>query len=278
MKSLVGVIFGIVLFTQCAGFALADENPENKNWKLVLGAGAALVPKYDGSESYKVVALPFLSAHYKMDATTFYYEMDRAGVRQSLGHGISAGGGLRYGGHRRTSHVGWGYDGNQDELVGTQKLDSSPIYFFDVSSFTPIGSFKASLNYSEIRSSYDEPGRPSNMYFGKVVDVGWSQMWRRGEPLGVNAGISLSWMDADYAEAYYSVKYATPYMQVFKADQGFGSVKTNVGLTYQISGHWSSMFFGSLTYYLNDAQASPFTKSPFRPGVFAVVLYNFGAD
>lgn len=82
-------------------------------------------------------------------------------------------------------------------------------------------------------------------------------------------------MNDDYAEAFHSVLYPTPQLEVFKAKAGLSDVHGTLGARYVFSNHFGGMLLFTGEQLLGDAADSPLTKQEFQPDVVAILSYSF---
>jgi outer membrane scaffolding protein for murein synthesis (MipA/OmpV family) len=83
-------------------------------------------------------------------------------------------------------------------------------------------------------------------------------------------------MNADYAEANYSLTYPTNRLtKTFKANSGIQDVHASTQVIYALSERFGIALVGEGAYLLGDAADSPFTKRAFQPFGGAFLVYRF---
>lgn len=89
------------------------------------------------------------------------------------------------------------------------------------------------------------------------------------------AGVGVSWMNEDYAQAYYGVKYPTSKLDSFSPESGLHDVHGTLGLIYIVTPKLMLTLTGQGSQLLGDAADSPLTEQAFQPNVSVGVSYNF---
>jgi outer membrane scaffolding protein for murein synthesis (MipA/OmpV family) len=131
------------------------------------------------------------------------------------------------------------------------------------------------VRYFPITADYEEAERPDKRYDGMRLEVDVeSEVWLSRQII-LNLGAGLSWMNADYAKANYSVESQTDRLDVFEAKSGVHNIHASTAMIYMFTPRIGTALVGEGAYLLGAASDSPLTNSEFQPfgGIF--VFYRF---
>jgi outer membrane scaffolding protein for murein synthesis (MipA/OmpV family) len=254
--------------------AFDDDDDEHgggegdRNWELMIGGGGFYGSQYTGSDEMAFEAVPLVLASYETRYLKFFIEGDEAGIgikfADSIPVSLSLGAGL-----------GEGRDnGDVNLLKGTPTLENSYSLFGGAKLALPFVDLSSTVNYFPITANYDEADRSDEDYDGMLVDVGIGKEWFH-IPFMVQLGGGVSWMNSDYAEANYSVNYATERLSTFKAESGLHSVNLSSTIVMFFSERMGTALIGEGKYLLNDAADSPLTKNEFDASAGLFLFYRF---
>jgi hypothetical protein len=187
------------------------------------------------------------------------------------GVNLSAGVGLPQ--KRNTSEK----NGNDvDILKGTPELNSDYHVFGTLEvPLQGFGTLSSGIKYVPIEAAYDQEGNPAEEYDAVLVEAKWSNMWRIHQQIRFSAQIGASWMNDEYAEAFYSIRYPTQQLDVFAAGSGVSDIDSLVAVLYMLNRNIGMRVFAGGSYLLDDAADSPLTQSTFQPFGGAFIFYNF---
>jgi outer membrane scaffolding protein for murein synthesis (MipA/OmpV family) len=255
-------------------FAFDDDDDDHgegeggRNWELMIGGGGFYGSEYTGSDKMAFQALPLVIASYETRYLKLFLEGDEAGIgvkfADHLPLSLSFGAGL--GEDRDNSDV--------DLLKGTPTLESSYSLFGGLKLALPFIDVSSKVKYVPITANYDEADRSDEDYNAMLVDFGIGKEWFH-IPFMVQFDGGVSWMNSDYAEANYSVNYATERLDTFKAESGLHSVNLSSSVVMFFSERMGTALIGEGKYLLNDAADSPLTKNEFDASAGLFMFYRF---
>ncbi len=253
IAALAGILSGL------ATCALAQD----KDWDLRLGAGATIAPAYEGSDRYKLGAMPFLQGNYRDRVFLNGPILGANLVSTTLGGGsLKLGPLARYDSGRDQDDdkalKGLGnIDGGLD-LGGFARYANGP-WSLGLSAYQNVTSTENGLT-AEVEGAYSQP------LFGKL----------RG-----TVSLAATWADRDYMRTHFgisAVQSRNSGYRPFDAGAGFKDASATLGLTYPLGRNW--MVFGQLRYkrLLGDAADSPIVSQAgsadqYRASIF--LMYRF---
>ncbi|WP_299949699.1 MipA/OmpV family protein [Hyphomonas sp. BRH_c22] len=239
-----------------AGTLLAMEaqsqemsGPEKQDgWEFQLGAGAFYVPQYEGSKKYRVQPLPWLSAKYTKGDR--YVEFDGPGLRAN----VISGGAFEFG---PVLNFDFGRQASDIDDPAVRRLG-------DIDSALMAGVFaKRGIDLGQgagVDFGIEVLTDVSGVTDGTTAkfDIGYQRLLT-GNLMGM-AGISATWADEKYTQAYSGVTPDASLVSglpVFTAEAGMQKAEISTGLFYQFNERWSA--FGMVSYgrLLDSAAESP---------------------
>jgi len=249
----------------------ARDNQE-RPWSLTLGAGAQMNSVYSGSDELNVHPFPYIAAEYKMTYLDLFIAGNEAGLKLKTpaipGSNVSFG--VKVGQSRDHDE-----EAVKDILTGTAELENSVQRFAKLTWLSPVGQWSSSVYWLPTNAEYDEPGISDKEYHGVKISIDYAIGGQLHPKLFAFAKVGTSWMNADYAEAFHSVLYPTPQLEVFKAKAGLSDVHGTLGARYVFNNHIGGMLLFTGEQLLGDAADSPLTKQEFQPDVVAILSYSF---
>ena len=109
-----------LLLAVVLAFPATAQTPPQRDWAMTIGAAAAYVPDYEGSDDHKVRALPYVDASYK---DTVFFRGTTLGANLVSVNGPRPGDGLKIGPLIR---YGFGRDeGDNEALRGLGDIDAA---------------------------------------------------------------------------------------------------------------------------------------------------------
>lgn len=230
-----------------------------------IGLGPVLTPAYEGSDDYKVKAVPLISLHYK-DIVRVDNNRIRVNLfgRDSLfrTENFRAGPLVR---------LNFGRDENDSpDLAGLGNTGTS----VELGLFA---SYTIGPTRLRIRGRQDIASGHSGMLI--TPDIGVAIY--RSDRLAVTGSLSATWADGDYMDTYFSVTAAQALasgLAVFDATSAFKDLSLSVGANYSFSDQWAFVGNAGYSKLLSDAKNSPIvavqgSSNQFVAGVWAV--YSF---
>lgn len=223
-------------------------------WKVVVGAGAQVAPKFEGSDKFKIMPFPLVRAQF--------------GNRVSLDTGGLAIDVFKL--ENFTFGARGGYDLGRDEddsnhLEGLGDVDAGGVVgAFAAYKLGPV-TFKAALDRT-IGGSEGLVGT-----FGAEVQ----QMFGR---FILAAGASGAWADDNHMESYFSVtrrQSERSGLSRYRAEAGIKRVDLEASVTYLATEHWLVRGQAGVGYLVGDAADSPIVQEKFQPSGLLAVGYRF---
>lgn len=243
-------------FAQDAAARDATEVPENDD-SLTIGAGAAYVPSYQGSDDYNVIPGAALrgkiSGHnFYTRGSSFYFDLIPEKPDNSLDLSFGPVVGARF---QRTRRI------KDDQVEALGKLDTA----------IEVGAFAGIAKTGLITSDYDTLSFRVS-YVRDVANTHDSYILtpaiEYGTPLSpaiyVGIGASADYVGNGYASTYYSVTpagTAASGLSTFDADKGWKNITSTLFASYSLSGDlrkgWALFAAGSYSKMLGDFKRSP---------------------
>ena len=239
------------------------QDPE-PTWRVALGAGLDYVPKFPGSDSHKILPLPFIAASYgRFFFGAFPGAASIAGVGVNLyqdrhwrfGAAISAGLAERKeSDDARLQGLG---DVRRTASAGVALAYTQDWYVLGGSVLTDI------LNRGQ----------------GTLVSLNAIARHRASDRLTFFGGPGITWADARYTRTFFGVsadQSAASGLPEFGTHPGWNSARLGLGAGYRITERWSALGFASLSTLLGDAVNSPITESRSQYFLGMAIFYRFG--
>lgn len=223
-------------------------------WNVVLGGGVMIAPKYEGSDEFDVQPLPFFTAtfgdHVKIDPRELSVTLYEVG-------NLSFTGQLGYDTGRDQS--------DSDHLRGLGDIDMGGVV--GATATYELGDAEFYGSISRIIGGSD--GMEAKLGFKLAHQV---------EQFRFSAGVSATWSDENYMEAYFGVtpmQAALSGLPQYDIGAGFKRVDLQMDVTYLASEHWLVRGEVGLGYLLGDAADSPIVQEAFQPSVMLLIGYRF---
>lgn len=213
MASAAGIVMGAT-YAQAADGSDTASNPSK--WSIVIGAGGAYAPDYEGSDDYEFQPFPFASIVYD---DFIFIEGTSLGVSLLKYEGLKAGPIARYGSGRD--------EGDNDALDGLGYIDDS----IELGGFAKYetGIWSAAMTVTQdVGGGHD--GMVAEMATGMAVPF--------TEKLRSSVEASVSWADGNYMESFFGVSRSQSLKSGhdrFEAESGFKDVGIMLGLDYMIT-------------------------------------------
>ncbi len=266
-------VFGMMLSAGFPVFAQEDGGyvEGGQNWDLMLGAGAMIQPKYSGADTVGIMPFPYVDASLRTPIVDFFLNLeDWAGISKSFGKSFPIT--LKAG-------IGLGEDGRDNGeaniLKGTPDVNNVFHLFGKLEIPLPIGELSAKLRYMPLEVDYKESVRPDKNLNGFTADIDLGTGVEILPFMMVELRIGLTWMNGDYAEALYGLKYPTARLSAFNAEGGIRDVHIEVAPILMFSERAGLIALAECEYLVGDAADSPLTRQALQlsGGLFA--FYRF---
>ena len=235
--------------------AAQERRPEGPD-RLVgfVGAGLGYVPKYEGSDDYKVLVGPVFDLRYG----NFYANLwDGVGVNVINTDTFEAGLGLTYVRGRKASYSPEGV-GRVKNTVGSHVYGR--VYLTEEVSLT-----------AGLTKSYGGTD-------GVLADLTLSYRFRPARHIMLIPSVSATWASGKHMQRYFGIndeQAARSGLPVFDADSGIKDVSASLTTIYALSRHWNISATVGLERYFGDAADSPLNERKWQPAVVAGLAYRF---
>jgi len=237
---------------------------EDNDVSIMLGAGAGVVPAYEGSKQFKAVPLPLIDIRGLADDRLFVSTLRGIGVTVLNWGDLRAGVAVNVHGGR-SSH-------DDDRLRGLPGLSTAiAASGFVTYSLKP---FTFELNGQNIFGP--APGTEV------TAKASWS--FSPFERLKVSIGPEATWADRRYDRSYFGVTddqaiaatAAGNPLHPYSPGSGLKDVGLSTTAAYQITDHWGVMACAGVTELVgNAARHSPLTERDTQPSAFLGLTYRF---
>lgn len=233
---------------------LAFVSQKLTEWKVVLGGGAMMAPKYEGSDEFDIQPIPFITATFgervKVDPrgiTVNVYSVGNLNFSGLLGYDIGR------------------KEDDSDHLRGLGDVDAGGVIGGMVAYEMGPAEFYASLS----RTIGGSEGLEAKIGFDLAHNI---------DQFRFSAGVSATWADENYMETYFGVtaaQSATSGLAQYDIGAGFKRVDLDLAITYMATEHWLVRGQVGVGYLLGDAADSPIVQEAFQPSVLLAVGYRF---
>jgi MipA family protein len=223
-------------------------------WDVLLGAGVMYAPKFEGSDEFKAVPVPFVSATFAgrvhvggLGVTVDVYETD------GLSFGVKGG-------------IEMGRDeDDSDDLRGLGDVDTGGV-------ISGIVGYK--IGMFEFSAAIDKAIGGSDGLTG-TVGAKASHMYGR---FLLSAGASATWADDNHMDAFFGVNAAQSArsdLDEFDAEAGFKRVDIEASVGYLLTENWTIHGQVGVGLLVGDTVDSPIVKEEIQPSVLLGVGYKF---
>jgi len=258
MKRRFTLAAGIVCGIACiASAARADEAQATNDWKISVGPGLYVFPKYPGSSKLQLLPFPMQDISWK--ERVFSQGPDVLGVNALLGANYHVGASVSFDFQSRSAS-------DDARLKGLPDVHYGPKLrlFGDYTWWAFTG---AAAVYQDIGGT----GQGLTAMADFVVSA----------PLGkllVSVGPGLTWANAAYTNTFFSVnpqESAASGLPRYATSSGLRDVHFNVNATYRFDSHWSGSVAAVIGRLQRSAASSPITERRLDLNGMASVLYRF---
>lgn len=223
-------------------------------WKVVVGGGALVGPKYEGAKRLDVMPLPLFKAEFG----------DRVGI-DPRGVSVTV---VTLGDFKLAARGGYelGRDDKDDRHIrGLGDVDPGGVAGATASyAFGPI-TLKAELDKTigGSKGLTGAFGAEASHMFGRVL---------------LSAGASATWADDKHMDAYFSVDRRQSIrsgLRRYDADAGIKRVDFEASATIMLDEHWLVRGQAGIGYLTGDAADSPVVRRKLQPSGMLMVGYRF---
>lgn len=232
----------------------SDDKPQ-RNWSLIVGAGAIYEPEYEGGDEFAIQPVPFIVFTYGE-----WLEIDPRGVTITP---------FRHDGFALAAKVG--YESGRDD-DDADRLDG----LGDIDFAATVGA-KASYSWNgfEFYASVDQTIEGSESLIGTF---GAEYQAPVTERLILGAGVEAVVANDKHMEAYFGVnsrQAARSGLSEYKAEAGLKRVNVSASAIYMLSENWLVRGEAGLGILTGDAADSPIVEEKLQPSASLFVGYKF---
>lgn len=258
MKKAFLAVFGFALSFQAAAQAVETGSDTSfvdfgkTSWRGAVGAGAAVVPRYEGSSSNRVRFVPLLSLE---TGRVFIGTMRGAGLNLSDDPDLKFGPHITYSRGRRQS--------DDPRLAGMG----------DVSSSAEAGLFFDAHHAPWYMTSDARTGRN-----GTRLELGGGYEARLAPGDRIRLGARIDWANAKYMQTYFGVnpaQSAASGLPVYSAGSGIKDYGIHASWNHAFSRNWFSNMEIQVRQLAGSAKSSPLSVGRTESSASFLVGYRF---
>lgn len=253
---------GAIVVALCL-FVAVDLTAQDA-WSFAFGGFGMLMNTYPGSDEYDVSVMPEVKIAYAKGPVTFGFSLiDGVGftyANPEIHLLVSLN--LFLGSERDSETYAVGFFRKDHSNRIARRLADTPtvstIAYGELALgyMGPVGIFGATVEYHP--TSYE--GDSNEFYHGIVSSVYYLLPFPVTDRLMVTGKFAVDFMDARYAEAWYSLPEDTAELDAFRAEPGIKDVKLYLRLDYLLAKHVGVIVLASDTLLLGDAGRTPLTS------------------
>jgi outer membrane protein len=214
-------------------YTTSTEDAKGSTWSVVVGAGGAYAPDYEGSDDYEFQPFPFVSIVYD---DFVFINGTSVGINLLDFDGLKAGPIARY-----------GFGRDEDDNNALDGLD-------DVDDSIEVGIWSAGLTVMQDVGGGHE---------GLVAEATTGVSVPLTDSLSSSLEGSATWASSDYMETYFGIsskQSAESGLEQFDADAGFKDVAVTLGLNYMFTESIGLSGRAQYKRLLEDAAESPIVE------------------
>jgi len=222
-------------------------------WKVVVGAGGMVRPKFEGGKRFEILPAPLFMAEYGR------VSIDPLGVSVKIvefeNFSFAARGGYDLGRD----------DGDDKHLRGLGDIDAGGVV--GATAAYQLGPVKFSAAIDKTIGGSD----------GLTGTIGAEASHMFG-PLILTAGASTTWADDNHMQEYFGVtrrQSARSGLSRHTAEAGIKRVDVEATATYLIDQHWLVRGQAGVGYLVGDAGDSPVVQQKTQPSGMLMIGYRF---
>jgi outer membrane scaffolding protein for murein synthesis (MipA/OmpV family) len=249
----------LVVASAClaTGAAHAEEPPADSDWKISVGPGLYVFPKFPGSSQFQVLPFPVQDISWK--DRLFSQGPDVLGVNVLRGEDYHVGMSVSFDFQSRSSS-------DDARLKGLPDVHYGPKLrlFADYTWWAFTG---AAAVYQDIAGTGQGLTAMADLFVSAPI----------GNML-ISAGPGLTWANATYTRTLFGVtpqESAASGLPHYDTASGLRDVHFNVNASYKISQHWSANVAAVVGRLERYAAGSPITERRLDLNGVASVLYRF---
>lgn len=228
-----------------------------KNWSATLGLGAAIAPKYEGSDRADLSAVPIIDVSY--NNRLFFLGTQGVGVTPLRGKKYSVAFGLGYNRGREESD-------DRDNLRGMGDVKESLLGFIE-----------GTYNFGSVFVGGDVRGGLSGDY-GTTFGLKFGAQQKFASGISMKGDIHLRLADEKHMESFFGVdqvQAARSGKRAFSAEGGLKSWGLGIAGAYPFARSWSLRGQVVGDWLTDTAARSPLSVNDFQPSGYLGVAYSF---
>lgn len=238
--------------------AMAQAEPP-QDWDVTIGAGAGIVPEYEGSDNYEVVPVPVVEAEYQEG---LFFLSGRRGIGSYP---------IRTDDYKIGGSIG--YDFGRDESDDRENLTGMG----DVD-----GSVTANLmaDHTILGVANIAGGVTTALTgdYGTTADIRLGSRYPVNDRVSLTGSVGTTLADDEHMQHFFGVspsQSAASGYAAHDAGAGFKSVGVSIGANYAIDDRWNVNATIKGDQLLGDAADSPVVKDEFQSSGFVTTSYRF---
>jgi outer membrane protein len=250
----------------CGAVVAAEPDSASGGGSLVVAAGAAVGPRYSGSQQNAVG--PALLLDYDTASGLFVSTMRGLGYGGQAGRfSYSAALGFR-GARKEKDQTAFLGNSGSDRLQGMGEIKGNASAILGVS-YTPLSGYSLGVSADLPLSQKDN---------GKNLHVSASGLLYGQGNERLSLGLTVGFADSNYAQTYYGVTAAQAAHSRFHAYQaGSGLYEVSAMLTWdhKFDKHWGMTSMLGATALMKDASRSPLSERKTSPTAAVMATYKY---
>jgi len=273
----------VVLFVLFGLACSPDRNLAAEGLDLSVGGGVYRSDVYPGSNDYFVELVPMARASYGKGEVSFSLSLlDGLGVTYfNQEKGFMGSITMNYGEERDSKEYSvLGSMEDHSERTKRLLLDtptaSAPVVYSATIGYQALkGMIGASIGYYPTSLDYQLTGQEDADYQGLLYSLFYSIDRLVTEKLFFSAMLGVEYMNQDYADAWYTVRFPTSRLDAFEANAGLRDAMFSLQVSRMFSEKIEVSLLAAGTVFLADAGQSPYTVEKFQPSTLLYAVYNF---
>ncbi len=241
-----------------AGGQSYDASAPDGDWHVTVGAGALVVPEYQGGEEYEFIPVPYIDIRYRDRVELNPFDGLRFNALQNEALTLGVGLGADFGRD----------DDDADRLRGLGDVDPAAEGLL----FAEYRYERASLG---VTFAHDMTG---NGHEGYTAELEAAYMMPVNRRLFVTTSVGTHYASENYMDSYFGVnarQAARSGLQQFDAGAGFKDVSGGLFARYMWDESWSLNGFARYSRLVGDAADSPVIETENQAITGAFVAYSF---
>jgi len=246
----------LLLTALSVGALVPDALAQEYSWSGNMALGLGTRPDYVGSDDQELP--PYVAGHVAYGP----YYLDAQGQQVRLGMELMPGLSL---GPMMDIESGRDHKIKSDRVGRLPEIDDA----FEAGGFVSYGWTGLFSPKDGLTLDATYLADVSNEHDGAIGSLGLIYGRKLGDRWSVGAGVRLTYVDDDYAKAYFGVTpmgAAASGLPVFDAGGGIRDFGVSARVAYALDENWSVQLLGSYKQLLGDFKDSPMVKQEGRSG------------